>query len=609
MNHPWWLLALWTATGLCAGWVVGAAGTWAGFSAGPASGGVVAVALIWGALYWAAGRSGRVLGAVLASAASGGAAAALAIAACAPVLTAWGESWIYSPLLLRLAFAGLGGVTLGRALTVRAGDPGLTFPDAAVLAQTIAGPAEGRRWLVFILGAVAGGIVRWGVAAGWWPGLVAAGEGPGLPSLAGLAVSPALLGLGLLLGWERSAGVGAGSLGITLIVLPAALAFGPLATAAPGLAAAGRTAGLDLHATYGPLTALGAVAVALAGSAVSRLRTGTGKTWGGSLWLRSPRGALMAAVLLSALAFWRLGGAPAWPGWMICFLLAGAALAACAAGLTLVAHLGTQPLMVLGAPALAVSAPALAVGLAGRLFPAATAGQTPELAVTAGVLALTIALFAADYLQSQRMNLLLEVRFPLYPLKLAACLAGLAGACLAASAWAAAPYSAGAAESPAAGLLSRIALAGPSGLLSWNLPLAGAGLAALTWLLGRPLWPVALGVLLPLPGALTLLLGAWERRRWEEGVRFAGLGLMAGDLAAQGGALFLAAWRFLPEGGRWAGLGPAAEGLGPRLSGLAVVAALSLLVWFAGRRYSGYAGPEKLAASAQEAAGNAAFPG
>lgn len=559
-NPPRWVLIVWTATGLCAGWVTGAAGAWAGINAGLLLGGGFAAAVAWGGLYWVAGKSGRVFGALLAAGASAGAAAGLVTAWFAPLLAAWGEVWVGSAMSLRLALAALAGVSLGHAVAARAGDPDLPLPDAVALAETIGWASAGRRSLALLAAVVASGAVRWGLSVGWWPGLVVAGEGRGLAGLLGLAVAPGLLGVGLLLGWERAAALAAGSVGVALVAVPVALAFGPLTAVAPGLRAPGAATGLELHASYGPLVALGALSVAALGTLASVSRGWWHKRERPRVRLTSRTIAAGAAVAFGMAALWRLTwSGTAGRGSLVSSALGPLLGALAAAGAA--AALGSPSLAALGLPALAVALPALAFG--------------PETTFAAGALGLTAGLFVADYLQAKRTNLLLDVGFPVYPVKVAACLAGFLGAMLAASTLTTAPVLAG--DPGQTGLVSRVALAGASGRLPFNLVLSGGGVGALAWLLARPVWPVAVGCLLPLPAAGTLLLGGLLGLRWRERARLPGAGFMIGDLALQGLAGFLTTWRVLPAEGRWDGLGPVAQDLPGVLRGLGATAALILL--------------------------------
>lgn len=620
MSPPWWLQAVWTGIGLCLGWVVGAAGTWVGLAGGPLVGGVAAVAVLWGVLYWSAGRMGRVLGALLQTTASAGAAAALVMTWFAPLLSAWGDAaWFPAGAELRLVPAALAGVTLGAALARRAEEPHFAFPDAAALAELIGWPTTVGRWRALLGVGLVAAVVRAGLAAGWCPGAVALGRGgEGLAGLVGLAVAPGLLGLGLLLGRERVFGMAAGSLAAGAVVLPAALALGPAKIVAPALQAAAAASGADLQASFGPFIGLGAAAVAAVVSLGRRLRLHLRLLKGAGLDLRAAwrRGVgwYLTAALLGAGAFWRLGTEGAtrvnWAaGWatLLTFLTGGALVTAL--GVAATAHLGSLPLPALGLPALAVAAPALLAGAVGRSALLTTLRDPPTL-LAAGILATAAALFAADLLQTRRLLLLLEVKLPLYPLKLIACLIGLSGAAVAAAFFSVSPATAGHLSAPGAGLLSRLALAGPLGLLPGGLVTAGAGLGAVAWLLGRPGWPLALGALLPLPLALTLLAGGLLAGRWPEGARTAGVGLVLGDLVAQGGIMLLEAWKVLPLGyGRWEGAGVAAGSAAELVAGLGILAALVLVAALASWRGSCSPAAEPAPAAAQTVAGNAAPPG
>ncbi|MDI6870914.1 MAG: hypothetical protein QME79_06075 [Bacillota bacterium] len=595
------------ATGLCLAWAIGAAGTWVGRAAGPLVGGVALIVVLWGALYWPTGRPGRLLGAVLQASASGGVAAALVVGWFSPLFEAWlGPVWL-ATAGLRLTLAAMCGVTLGLALVRRADDPALPFPEAAALAEVIGLPTLGRSWRILLVPGFLSGAARAGLALGWWPGVaLAAGDGRGWAGLAGLMVAPGLVGLGMLVGWETVAALAAGSLAVGAMILPAALEMGPVKVVAPALRAAGEAGGLELQASYGPLIGLGAGAVLAAfslweGLPVAWKAWRTGR-WRRGLDLRSGALPALAAVLLGGLA---LGG-PAVTGSLpgiLLFLAAGALSAAL--GVAAVAHLGNLPLPVLGLPALAMAGPALAAGLgAGRI--AGLDGRAASV-LTAGALTLAAALFAADYLQTVRVNLLLEAAWPVYPVKLTSCLAGLSGA-----AWAASTLTAtGAFPPPAeAGLVSRVALAGLTGRLPLGFLVSGAGLGALSRLLVRPAWTVALGALLPLPAALTLLLGGLAARRCPESARLVGFGLLLGDLVVQGGILLLKAWRLVPLG-----VGPGekslvvATGGGGRVAGLLVLAGLALFAIVLARRSGGAAAMGAEGNKPRTAAGNAASPG
>ncbi len=599
MGLPWWLQGMWLMTGVCLAWIVGAVGTWVGRAGGPLVGGVAVVVAAWGFSYWSAGRAGRVLGSLLQAAASGGAAAALVMIWFSPLLEAWrGSAWLPAAGW-RLTLAALSGVTLGAAIGNRAGDPELPFPDAAALAEVIGWPGNGRRWRILLAAAALAAAARAGVAAGWWPGaVVAAGDGRGWAGLLGLAVAPGLLGVGLAVGWDKAAALAAGSLAVGAVVFPGALEFRALKAIAPALQAAGETAGLELQASYAPLIGLGAAVVAVA-FALGRRVWVAWKARRSGLWpaggspARSAAPLALLAVLLGTLAIWRLWEAGVLPETGVPLLLATGALIA-ALGVAAAAYLGSLALPALGFPALALAASALG------------AGRTPGTLLTAGALGSAAALFAADYLQARRVNLLLEVKWPLYLVKLASCLAGLGGAALAASTLAAAPVWV---SPPGAGVVSRVALAGLAGRLPAGLMVSGAGVGVLSALLARPVWLVALGVLLPLPSALTLLLGGAIHRRPAERARVVGLGLLLGDLLAQGATLFLQAWNALPLGwGRWTDTAAVATGWKGRLAGLLALTALvacSFVLVRSSHSAPGGAGRDKL----ETAAGNAAAAG
>ncbi|HHW13437.1 MAG TPA: hypothetical protein GXX28_00715, partial [Firmicutes bacterium] len=245
MAPPGWLQIVWIATGLCLAWLLGAAGTWAGFAGGPATGGLVAIVLVWGGLCRAAGGSGRVLGAWLQAAASGGAMAGLVAGGFGPLLEAWGGPAWFEADGLRVVAASLAGVVFGSLWAVRADDPRLPFPDASALAETLRRPAGSRA--VLAAAALAAAATRWGKLTGWWPGMVTAGGGPGWLGLLGLAAAPGLLGLGMILGRERARGLAGGSVVAAAVLLPAALDFGPGNVVAPALRAGAAAGGLELQ--------------------------------------------------------------------------------------------------------------------------------------------------------------------------------------------------------------------------------------------------------------------------------------------------------------------------------------------------------------------------
>jgi hypothetical protein len=486
----------------------------------------------------------------------------------APLLAVWdGPGWLLASGW-RLTLAALSGVTLGVALQGRAADAALPFPDAAALAELIGWPDNGRRWRILLLAAALAAAARAGVAAGWWPGMVlAAVDGQGWAGLLGVAVAPGLVGLGMVAGWERVAAVAAGSLAVGVVAWPLAREFGPLTALAPGLRPGGEATGLDFQASYAPLIGLGAGAVGVAWWLIRKLRAGwtaCGKRERPASGAAARARAFLApvaAALLGAGALWQLGGAGALPPAGLPLLLAAGAVTA-AIAVAVVAHLGSLPLPALGFPALAVGASALALR------------PVPTAPLLAGALGATAALFAADYLQARRVNLLLEVEWPLYPVKLLSCLAGLGGAALAAGAATAVPVLPALSE---AGVVTRTALAGSTGLLPVGLAVSGAGLSCGAILLARPVWPVALGALLPLPAALTVLLGGGIARRREEEARAAGLGLMLGDLLAWGTALFLQAWGLVPPGaGRGADIAVVGAGWAERSVGGLVLALVAL---------------------------------
>lgn len=597
LNPPWWLKGIWMATGLSLGCVVGAAGAWAGRAVGPLVGGTAIAVLALGFLYWAAARPGRALGAVLQAAVSGGAMAALVIGWLYPLLATYAQpGWL--PLAgLRLAVAGSAGVTLGLALRRWAGAPAWPFPEAAALARAIVGPEAGGQW-VAPLGLLAlAALIRSGVAAGWWPGAVLAGGGRGLWGLAGWSLAPGLLGLGLLLGRDRALAVGAGSLAMAAVILPAVLALGP-AGGAPALRVGSMVPGLELATAFGPLVACGAAAAA----AVIALVRATPRLRRPASWLpnaRKPLAAGGAALLLAAVSLWRVVpyGDPA--ATLVVLLVAAGLLAAVA--LTGVSHLGTLGLPLLGLPALAVTAPALLSTAVGSTWPL----PIPSALLYAGGFALTAALFAGDYLQTERIGLLVGTRLPLYPLKLVSCLAGLGGAWLASTALAANPGLAGPlAPTAGAALVSRTALAGAAGTLPLPLAVAGGGLGVLTALAGRAVWPLAVGMLLPFPAAVTLALGGLLAGRRPELSRPAGFGLLLGDLSAHGAAMLLIAWNVLPVGaGRWDELASPARGPAGVLAAGAVTVVLILAAGLADRRGGGFLrspSPELPAGSWQE---------
>lgn len=600
MAFPWWLYGTWLATGTCLAWIIGATGTLAGQLAGPLAGSVAVLLICWGVLYWIAGRPGCILGSLLQAAASGGAAAALVMVWFSPLLEAWsGPAWLPATGW-RLTLAALSGVSLGAAVERLAAKPDFTFPDAAALAQVIGLASGGRRWSILLAGGVLAAVTRVGVAAGWWPGVVVATRhGGGWAGLLGLAVAPGLLGLGMLAGWQKATTLAAGSLAVGALLLPGILEFETAKVVAPALRAASQATGLELQASYAPLIALGTGAVAAVlflgrklSAAWRAWRAGRSLIGGWPAWWRRALSASVA-MLLGALALWRLNEVGAAPGIRLMLLLGAGALVA-ALGMAVAAELGSLPLASLGFPALAVAAPAL------------IASGPPAPLLTAGALGSAAALFAADYLQCRRVNLLLEVEWGLYPVKLVSCLAGLGGAAMAAATLAGGP---GWLPQPGTGVVGRIALAAGSGGLPVGFFVSGVGLGTLSALLARPVWPVTLGALLPLPSALTMLLGGGMARRKAESARLAGLGLLLGDLLAHGAALFLQAWRILPaSSGRWAEATLAAAWPGA-LAGMVVLSVLLVSGAALTRLGSSFASCEAGMNKPKAAAGNAAASG
>lgn len=566
MVPPWWVRGIWAVTGLALSWVLGALSTWVGLSQGPLAGGLTVVLLIWGALSWAAGRPGRTLGAVLQAAASGGAAAALPFIWFFPLLAAWqgGPAAALTTLGAGLILAALAGVALGRSLSALAADPRLHLPDASALAEVIGGPGPPGFFGLLGLAAAA----RWGTAAGWWPGVAGA-----------IAVVPGLVGLGMLLGRTRTAQLTAGSVAVGLVLLPAVVSFGTAGPAAPGLSAPGWGGLVAFQSTYGPLIGLGACA----GGAALHLVTGV---WRALLKWRAegaPRrpvdGRAVACGLLAA----ALGAGAWWAAWgffpaaglgLALALVAGTLVAAGVAG-WVAAQLGSLGWAFAGLPVAAAAALVFSLRLAG---PGASSAAGPEPILTGAALALTGAFFAVDYLQARRVNLLLGEGPPSFWLKVVSGLAGLFGAAVAALTVAARPELVNHFYPPAAaGPISRAALAGTTGSLPGGLALSGAALAGVVWLLGRFLWPVAFGAFLPLPAALTLLLGGLAAPSATARARTAGLALVVGDLAAQGLAVFLRGWGLAsPRTTRWdlVEVLPASWRLS--LLGLATVAAVLL---------------------------------
>lgn len=522
--------------------------------------------LIWGALAWSAGRPGRSLGALLQASASGGAAAALPFIWFFPLLAAWqgGPAGALATIGGGLVLAGLAGVAAGRSLSALAGDPRLELPDAAALAEVISGPEVKRLAGPLLLA----GLVRWGTAAGWWPSVV----GP-------VAIMPGLVGLGMLLGRERTAPLAAGSVGVGLALLPAVLAFGPVSPAAPGLVSPGWGGLLAFQSAYGPLVGLG---TSLAGAALflltrawSALRR-VGMTGARNLavdWRAVAAG--VSAVGLGGAAWWVCGGV--FPGTGLAARLALAAGLIVAAGVAgwLAVQLGSLVWALAGLPVAIASALVFSLRLAG---PGAASAAGPEPVLACGALALTAAFFAVDHLQARRVNLLLSEAAPSPWLKVVSCLSGLFGAAVAALTVASRPELVDHFYPPAvAGMISRAALAGTSGSLPAGLVVAGAGLAGVTWLLGRSLWPVAFGAFLPLPVAGALLVGGLTAPCTSGRVRSAGLALVVGDLVAQGVVVFLRGWGLVsPHTSRWELGETLVAAWGPSLLGLAALAVVVL---------------------------------
>lgn len=555
MAPPGWLQGIWLTTGLCLAWLLGAVGTWAGFTGGPASGGLVAVMLLWGALAVACGSTGRSLGAWLQAAASGGAMAALVIGGFGPLLEAWvGPSW-FELEGVRAVVAASAGTVCGALWDARAGDPRLPFPDASALAEALRWPAGLRFGLAGA--ALMAAVARWGVLAGWWPGVVTAGGGPSWSVLLGLSVVPGLLGLGMILGRERVRGLAGGSLAVAAVLVPAALVFGPDHAVAPALRPGAAAGGLELQESFGFLLSLGAGAVAAVAVGLPAL-----SGWLRRLWRDRPRtfrlqlqlrrfrrvwGGLLAALLVCVAVAGLGGGQVRWTAGAVASAAASGALAAGMAATSLV-QLGGLAWVVLGLVPLGAASIASAWYTAGLRLAEPVPSSLPAFTLTVAALSLTVGLFAADYWQTVRLNLLLETRFPVFPVKLASALAGLSGALFAASALeAAVPFQ----PAAVAGLAGRTTLAGLTGQLPAGLILSGAGLGVVAWLLGRPVWPLALGALLPLPWALTLLVGALIARPWPQGARTIGFGLLLGDLALQGVCLLTSAWGMMQGKLRW----------------------------------------------------------
>ncbi|HHW14611.1 MAG TPA: hypothetical protein GXX28_06725, partial [Firmicutes bacterium] len=301
-------------------------------------------------------------------------------------------------------------------------------------------------------------------------------------------------------------------------------------------------------------------------------------------WPRRQVWGVAAGAILVALAVAGLGsGEGRWTGGAVLALAAGGTLAAGLAAASLV-QLGGFAWPALGLVPLGTAAAALAWRAAGIAAADPSAAWPSALVLTVAALSLSLGLFAADYWQTVRLNLLLEARPPVFPVKLASCLAGLSGAFFAASNLVAAASFQPAAE---AGLAGRAMLAALAGRLPSGLVLSGAALGAFVWLSGRPVWPLALGASLPLPWAFTLLAGAEIGRLWPKGARTTGLGLLLGDLAVQGICLLLGAWGMMQKELQW---GEVAQPVGTgggciALGTLAAVAGLAVwLSWAAERR-------------------------